>query len=260
MTSGTYSARFQSFCEHHLGLESGEPHFSEKPLYVCAHIPESGAVSVEPLDAEGGSPIGWGEAEKMSGLDFYERRLVQEFIQAYCCASSWSSACLKNELVDECRRAKKFQKDTPSGTEIALVFHIYTLTVETESPLTDQEKDLAELRAGFLIVGRAVETEAEEDGEKKEIQDAILYFRIRSSMRNMDLARKAFQAIKSNEKLNELKIRIVEELPSVPQELKSPSEKRAYREIHMMEQGSLDRCRWLSRLMEETAERPQGDG
>jgi hypothetical protein len=224
MTAGTYSARFQSFCEHQLDLETGEPRFPERALPVRAHYAKAeNRIEVEVLDARTKNVIDWSEAEKTSGIDYYEHRLIEEFVRTY-------ARC----------------KPTETGSS-SLDFDVYALKVDTESPLTDEPDNQAELNAGILIVGPDIRAAS---GKK-----AILYFRIRSAMRNMDLARKAFLKLNQHHDLRKYKVEIFEDKSAVEEHLKTPWQKRAFREIHMMKRESLDRCRWFSQLLEDIEEK-----
>jgi len=223
MTAGTYSARFQSFCENQLGLESGDPDLSQEPMHLRARIENLGEQPmIEVLAGPGGKVVDWQEGNKAVDLEAYEHRLIEEFIDAYA-------------------REEKFVALWPA----ALDFEVYALRVETENPYAEQEQ-AATLGAGFLIVGPTTK-----DPKGK---PAVLYFRIRSSMRNMDLARKAFLSMKSHPRLKEIHPAIVEDLPNVAESNRDPLGRRAHHEVHVMERQDIHRCRWFSQLLDDLEE------
>lgn len=224
MTAGTYSARFQSFCENQLGLESGEPDLSQEPMHLRARIEILGTEPmIEVLAEPAGKVVDWEEGNKAIDLETYEHRLIQEFIDAYA-------------------RKEQFVAVWPA----ALDFEVYALRVEAENPYAEQEGEPAVLGAGFLIVGPTPE-----DPKGK---PAVLYFRIRASMRNMDLARKAFLSMKSHPRLKEIHPAIVEDLPNVDETNKDPLGRRSHHEVHVMERQDIYRCRWFSQLLDDLEE------
>ena len=231
MTAGTYGARFQSFCEHRLGLETGEPEISEKPLEISATLyPGRDQPRLEPGLQPGageGEAFDWKEAKNLFGLHYYETRLISEFIGAY----------VHHEDL------KDFSQP--------FIFQIFPLKVATDDVIEEQADKDMELNAGFLIAGPALKKSG--DGTQ-DFENAILYFRIRPSMRNMDLARKAFLECRKHKILQTCPIRLVDKLPSISAETKAAWERRAYRDVHSMSRENLDHCRWFSQLLEEVAE------
>jgi len=230
MTAGTYGARFQSFCEHRLGLESGEPGFSEKPLEIRATPspePDQHKVIFEPppeyCDAE---PYDWEGEAKQLGLHYYEIRLIREFLRAYV-----------------------YHEDLKCHSQ-PFPFQVFPLEVVTDDPVADDvDKDL-KLNAGFLIAGPRLK---QADSRTPDYETAILYFRIRPSMRNMDLARKAFLECRKHPILKGYSPRLVDDLPECGEESKAAWQRRAFHDVHNMERESLDHCRWFSQLLEEVA-------
>jgi hypothetical protein len=63
VTAGTYSARFQTFCEHHLGFDVGHLKWA-KPLLIQ-------------------NPDAWQNEDTLSGIDFYESLVIKEFLRQY---------------------------------------------------------------------------------------------------------------------------------------------------------------------------------
>ena len=221
VTAGTYGARFQTFCEHHLDLESGEPELGEKVLETsAARSPESGEYRMEEFD--------WKEAKKESGLHEYETHLISVFLDAY----------IQHEDLKDLKNLSEPVK-----------FRIFPLMVATDDPITPQVDSDMKLNAGFLITGPAL---YQPDGKPPCYKEAVLYFRIRPSMRNMDLARKAFLECRKHEALR--RFRLIENLPVPALETRAVWMRRVYRDIYTMDRGNLDHCRWYSQVLEEEAE------
>jgi hypothetical protein len=231
MTAGTYGARFQSFCEHRLSLESGEPKFSDRPLQIDATVPGDGGQPELTLVAPPGTAydadFDWADTERVFGLHHYETRLIREFVGAY----------VRREDLQSCPQPFRFE--------------VYPLRVATDDVIDEQADRDMELNAGILIAGPAAR---QADCGPRGCRNAILYFRIRPSMRNMDLARKAFLECRRHDGLKTYPIELVDELPQLREETKPAWQRRAYREVHYLERESVDRCRWFSQLLEEVAE------
>lgn len=225
MTAGTYGARFQSFCEHRLNLESGEPEFSKQSLLITANLSsETDQYQVDPVQLPGitdREAIDRKNAEDAIGLHYYESRLINEFITTY----------VQHEKLKT--RSQQFK------------FQVFTLLVTTDDPVADQDDKVLELNAGFLIAGPPLDQSCE---------NAVLYFRIRPSMRNMDLARKAFLECRKHDTLKKYPIRLVDKLPPISEVTKATWQRRAYRDVYSMDRENLDHCRWFSELLEEVDE------
>jgi hypothetical protein len=231
MTAGTYGARFQSFCEHHLYLESGDPKFSEEPLKICATLSEECdeiRVNFDPPDNTWESEdLRWRYGPAPSCLHHYETCLIKEFIASYVYHDKF-----------ECSKSVTFQ--------------VFPLQVEADNPISGQPDDVMWLNAGFLIAGPG-----RLENERLDCRNAILYFRTRPSMRNMDLARKAFLECHEHKVLADYPIQLVDDLGDVREETKATKttwERRACWDVHHMDRESLDHCRWFSQLLEEVAE------
>ncbi len=119
MTVGTYSARFQTFCEHHLGLEVGELSWGESPLLVEDGLP------LLPGDEE--EQDRWKTAGSLFGFDFYETLIIREFLQLYAKTESFG--------------------DRPP------CFKIYPLKTATEDPIATHADAHARITVGFAILG-----------------------------------------------------------------------------------------------------------
>ena len=225
MTAGTYGARFQSFCEHRLSLESGEPEFCRMPLVVETKLTSEPdkieVVPLPPLDISDKQAFDWKQAQSEFGLHYYETRLIHEFIRSY----------VQHEYFQPHSQQLKFQ--------------VFPLIVTTDNPVVDQEDNDMNLNAGFLIAGPPLNQSCE---------NAILYFRIRPSMRNMDLARKAFLECRKHDTLKKYPIHLVDKLPPISEETKATWVRRAYRDVYAMDRESLDHCRWFSQLLGEIVE------
>lgn len=204
-TAGTYSARFQSFCEFHLSLDSGEP---------CVDLGNK-------ITLKSDKVLEWVDDEDDTGLHRYERWLVHEFITAY----------VQNKHME--------------GWGRDIEFTLYPLKLEVDSVFQTADGGQMKLNAGCFIVGPKLEATSADD-------QAVLFFRIRSSMRNMDLARRAFIQIRQRPEIP-YPIQLVHELPDVDEPSKIDSlRRRAHREVHRMERENMDRCRWFSQLLEDT--------
>lgn len=221
ITAGTYSARFQSFCENQIGLEAGVPKISDTSVRLRAHIGVWAAKDkkIDVLEWGGEKKTDWKSAKKELKLENNEQSLIEEFVRSYLTCDDFQSGCV------------------PSPE-----FRVYRLSVQTEDPFEDEK--LIGLNAGFFIVGPSFD---EAGGHR----DAVLYFRIRSSMRNMDLARRAFIEIGRHPQLKSINVDIVNDLPPVLEPAQSPLERRAQMEIHVMEKEDLNRCRWFSQLLQD---------
>lgn len=219
MTAGTYSARFQSFCEYHLMLESGDPSYAH-PLHLQATVNPGVPHRDVDIGVHGREGIDWVEEARALELHPYECCLISEFIVAYV-------------NLEKTRQMRA-----------TLNFDVYPLKIAVENA-HDEANDKEELlNGGLLIVGPHPDNKR--DGK------AVVYFRIRSSMRNMDLARKAFEEIRRDYRLSGLPVRLGETLPETrPRTFGTALQRRAYREIHMLERDSAERCRWLSQLLRE---------
>lgn len=233
MTAGTYGARFQSFCEHHLSLESGEPEICEKPLEIHATLPSGSdqyqLVLIPPLKKDVNKKFKWVDvADEPFGLHYYETRLIREFINAYA----------HHEDLEDCSKPYEFQ--------------VFPIKVATDDPIAKQvDKDM-KLNAGFLITGPLKKS------DNAPSTKAILYFRIRPSMRNMDLARKAFQECRRHNILKDYTISLDKELP-VCEMPKAAWQRRAYGDVHSMNRENLDHCRWFSQLQDDVEEEKPED-
>lgn len=228
VTAGTYGARFQSFCEHHLSLDTGEPEFNKEPLTIIVAInripddkPDQYDVSL--LQVSNGNnteEIDWDKAQLDFGIHIYETQIIREFINAYV--------------------RQKNLHDCPSP----LRFDIYPLKFATSDPVTDDDNKVIKLNAGFLITGPSY---LKTINKKSCYENAVLYFRIRSSMRNMDLSRKAFIECRKHDALK--KWRLINLDIST-----DTGRRRKYRDVYSMEKDSLDHCRWYSKLLAENKE------
>ncbi|MBE9560619.1 MAG: hypothetical protein IMF15_07500, partial [Proteobacteria bacterium] len=243
MTAGTYGARFQSFCEYRLGLDSGDLEFKEKPFDIvipCGSRPgqQSGNQSVQYdvrflhlSDDDDAEEIDWKKAQSEYNFHHYETLLIREFINAY----------IKHEDVAAIDKLRKNQDP--------FVFHVYPLKVKTNDPVVDDTNQDINLNFGFIITGPAYFKSG-----KKNIPgtygDAVLYFRIRPSMRNMDLARKVIKECGNHEMLK--KWHLINLTIS-----KNERRCKAYPDVYSMDKESLCYCRWLSRLREESADEEQ---
>ncbi|MEJ2399307.1 MAG: hypothetical protein P8Z67_14035, partial [Gammaproteobacteria bacterium] len=205
-TAGTYSARFQSFCEFYLSLDSGE-----------VLVDEGNRQDIAFSQVER-----WVNEYDDSGLHYYERCIIAEFINAYA-------------LTDD---IKTLGLDTR--------YSIYPLRIKIDGVTRETEGKSSVLNAGFFIIGPKPEPDLPH-------KRAVLYFRIRSSMRNMDLARRAF--IKIRKLLaKDTEVCLVHDLPELENHDDSDSvRRRAYREVHRLERENLERCRWFSQLLSETS-------
>ena len=172
--------------------------------------------TIEYLKKPDGKKVGWDKANESFELGFYEHQLIEEFIDAYV--------------------RKK-------GLPPIVNFEVYPLRVDSEDPYEGREDAMKTLSAGFLIV---IPKPKDSDDTSK-----LIYFRIRSSMRNMDLARKAFLSIRNHPRLKDIEPAIEEKLPSTDEADKAPFRRRAYHEIQMMERQDVYRCRWFSQLLED---------
>jgi len=173
----------------------------------------------------------WVEDEDDTGLHRYERCIIDEFIRAY----------VRDEAV--------------KALEADAIFTVYPLRLEIDSVFETTDGKPTLLNAGFFVVGPSPRSSAASGR-------AVLFFRIRSSMRNMDLARRAFIEIRKPPYNQQ--VCLVHELPEIPPRDDSDSvRRRAYREVHRLERENLERCRWFAQLLEETAGgggQPPGEG
>ncbi|GMR00981.1 MAG: hypothetical protein BMS9Abin19_0327 [Gammaproteobacteria bacterium] len=228
VTAGTYGARFQSFCEQRLSLDTGEPEFDKEPFEIF--VATSGKLHnksnqydvsfLQVSDDEDKKEIDWDKAQYNFGIHYYETHLIREFIDAY----------VKHEDLRDY-----------SGP---FNFHIYPLKVTTNDPVTDSANKVIKLNAGFLISGPAY---LKTHSGKPSYGNAVLYFRIRSSMRNMDLSRKAFIECRKHKALKKWRL--------VDLHITTDARRyREYRDIYSMEKDSLDHCRWYSKLLAENME------
>ncbi|MGD2020987.1 MAG: hypothetical protein PVJ47_08025, partial [Thiohalocapsa sp.] len=204
-----------------LGLEAGVPKISDTSVRLRAHIGVWAAKDkkIDVLEWDGEKKTDWKSAKKELNLERNEQSLIEEFVRSYLTCDDFQSDCV------------------PSPE-----FRIYRLNVQTEDPF--EEEKLIGLNAGFFIVGPSFD---EAGGH----QEAVLYFRIRSSMRNMDLARRAFIEIGRHPELKTVNVEIVDDLPPIVEPARSPLERRAQMEIHVMEKEDLNRCWWFSQLLQD---------
>ncbi|MBV2093897.1 MAG: patatin-like phospholipase family protein [Candidatus Thiodiazotropha sp. (ex Codakia orbicularis)] len=235
VTAGTYSPRFQSFCEYHLNLNSGEPELRDEvklgarvkgdvkqPNVTIGLMSKAGRVI-----ASRGNKLE--ETLNKAGINEYEYHLIVEFITAY----------VYMEVIQEINEPIRFD--------------IYPLSIEIDNVSDTIKAEKIPLNAGFVIIG------PHPDHKHIKNEKAVVYFRIRSSMRNMDLARKSFKAIDkklTKEEGSELKpfqrICSDRELPMieyVANEKDSAQRRRAFKEIHSRDTDQLERCHWFSQLL-----------
>jgi len=243
-TAGTYSARFQSFCEFHLSLDSGEPCIDVKntlelyPEYP-AQADSSQQKHKKPKDeshqdtnqkmevhaVEGGksdeAKREWLSGDGTTGLHRYECCVIDEFISAYA-----HNKHIK--LLGEHAR-----------------FTVLPLKLKVDNVSRKNEGGHTHLNAGFFLIGPSLEADSFDDR-------VVLFFRIRSSMRNMDLARRAFIEIRKQEK--DLQVCLIHELPKgiPPGDDSDLLRRRAYREVHRLDRENLERCRWFAQLLADT--------
>ncbi len=225
MTAGTYSARLQSFCEYHLSLDSGEPTYG-RPIHLIAAVggsaehPEVGIRSAQGRATRDQPAARWGAQAEAAGLYLYERWLINEFITAYV------------------------YSDRLAGTRRTFDFDVYPLKLIVDNVRGADADAETRLNAGLVIVGP--------DPEAPHDDKAALYFRTRPSMRNMDLARRAF--IKMGEILpHSRKICLINKLPDLRYPgFESSLQRRAYREVHELDPENVERCRWFSHLTQDT--------
>ncbi|MEJ2393242.1 MAG: patatin-like phospholipase family protein [Candidatus Thiodiazotropha sp.] len=235
MTAGTYSARFQSFCEYHLGLDSGEPKFGD-PIYLQATVQGSVdqpnvTIELAEDDPQYKNCIHYERVLDSAGIHRYERYLLQEFINSY----------VYLDKVDTCRDRVRFE--------------VLPLKINVDQLCAKIDPDEIDLNAGFVIIGPHPDDPHNEQ--------AVIYFRIRSSMRNMDLARKAFLNInmllakKDTTRLPSTKrVCLDRKLPKVeyiPEKPDNARKRQAYNEIHNRDRDYLGRCHWFSQLLQDTA-------
>jgi hypothetical protein len=241
-TAGTYSARFQSFCEFHLSLDSGEPFIdvdNKLELYPAEYptqedssrqgrnmLDESQQSSKEEMEVRA-FEVGqsdktsreWLSGEGKTGLHRYECCVIDEFIGAYA----------KNNHINLLGEHARF-------TVLPLRLKVDNVSKKAEGEDTD-------LNAGFFLIGPPPAADSFDDR-------AVLFFRIRSSMRNMDLARRAF--IEIRKRMEGYQVCLIHELPENSQCDDSDSlRRRAYREVHRLERENLERCRWFAQLLED---------
>jgi hypothetical protein len=113
MTAGTYSAKFQTFCEYHLDLEIGRLEWSKRPLAFKNGQPD--------LEMVAGTGDIWRTVALTYGLDFYESLVIREFLRYH------------------------------PGMESSV--KVYALTIGTEDPTTEKSNGFAQITAGFAITG-----------------------------------------------------------------------------------------------------------
>ena len=237
VTAGTYGARFQSFCEHRLTLDSGEPYFDNDYLRFNVSLShmndESDEIEYDKI-----------KAKTNFGLHNYEIYLITEFIDAY-----------KHEYIDMYMICDDIRRLYINEARNKFEFHVFSIKVKTDDPISDEVDKEVELNAGFVITGpRFIKS----DKGVYTFKEDILYFRIRPSMRNMDMARKAFIGLSNHEYLkNLLPLNLIRDITPKKKELLKSCERRAYRDIHAMEQEHIDHCDWCTQLLREL---PGDDG
>ncbi|MEJ2406514.1 MAG: hypothetical protein P8171_19910 [Candidatus Thiodiazotropha sp.] len=156
---------------------------------------------------------------------------MQEFINSY----------VYLDKVDTCRDRVRFE--------------VLPLKINVDQLCAKIDPDEIDLNAGFVIIGPHPDDPHNEQ--------AVIYFRIRSSMRNMDLARKAFLNInmllakKDTTRLPSTKrVCLDRKLPKVeyiPEKPDNARKRQAYNEIHNRDRDYLGRCHWFSQLLQDTA-------
>jgi hypothetical protein len=227
ITAGTYSARFQSFCEYHLKLESGDPDYGD-PIMLQATVNDDEKIPAVTIVAKADDKhkkenANWKERINEAGIHLFEYWLIREFITAY----------VYSENV-------KYVRPTVDFTVYPLA-----LKVDNVFEVKKKEDEKITLNAGVAIVG----PDPKEPHVEK--NNALIYFRVRASMRNMDLARKAFIKIRSVDSAP-AKVDLDHKLEDVrPDDFQSTLHKRAYHEVHERDRENMMRCRWFSNLMYE---------
>jgi hypothetical protein len=218
MTAGTYSARFQSFCEFQLLLDSGTPSY-DKALHLSVHVDAKvqHLVNITLRDSE---TTNWDVEARHHGLNPYECRLVEAFISAYV------------------------HLDRVNLIRPELKFEVFPLKIAVDDAFSHDDTKGLQLNGGFLVVAP--------HPDNPRAERAVVYFRIRSSMRNMDLARKAFIRLKKDYHLSHIPLCLVDNLPDIaPPEFRNALQRRAYHEVHKIDRENMERCRWFSQLVQE---------
>jgi len=221
MTAGTYSARFQSFCEFQLLLDSGTPSYGS-PIKLRLTVDDSErtmrCVELSGVDSQSS----WTLEARKQGMRPYECVLIEEFIAAYA------------------------NKERVKLLRPVVEFELFPFKIAVEDAFSEEIDKEVQLYGGFLIVAP--------HPEHPRKQRAVVYFRIRSSMRNMDLARKAFIQMRRDYHLSPLSICLTDDLPDLPlSKFATAQQRRAYREVHNMDRDDVERCRWFSQLLQEKA-------
>ncbi|MFZ1984847.1 MAG: patatin-like phospholipase family protein [Desulfatitalea sp.] len=227
MSAGSYSKRFQTFCEHHLGLEVGNLAWAE-PLEVkvqregTTYAVQPAAHSIVTLPEQGVEDDAWRRAERAFGLDFFETQLASEYLRLYCLSLA----------LDE--------KKPPIPTD----FKIFPLQITTEDPTRVRRDAFATITVGFAIA-QPEESSAEE-------KTTLLYLRIRPGMRSMGLARKALAALPSGKAPmpSKIAVRQIEKIVPTDQHW----HRRIYLEIYPMQQKSYRRERLAEMINQEIKE------
>ncbi len=233
LTAGTYGSRFQSFCKHHLSLDFIEQALDEQPLFIHVEkktnnisrrqsgrdaAPDDNGYDVKFLESDNGDAEGvdWEKAQRNFGLHRYETEVIREFINTYV---------NQKELTGK------------------HVFCAYPLRLLTNDPIEEDNSPI-KLNTGFLITGPVPSKPESAKNDHQTYDNAVVYFRIRPSMRNMDLL---YETILKCEKPDALKKWSIESLSPIS----DTHRMKKYPDVYAMDKNNINHCRWHAGILQE---------
>ncbi|MHC5022452.1 MAG: patatin-like phospholipase family protein [Planctomycetota bacterium] len=174
VTVSCYGSRVQGFCEKHLGFDPG-----------TIEIGDGFDVSASSIPSHAKKKAFWDGKVQDHGLNYFEARLLDTFLRNHC----------------ERIRGLAAAQRAPKGTRLTWTVSPIQIRLP-ESPIRDNAD--FHYNVGFAVTGPGAPN----------LTDCLVCFRIQSHLRMMGLARRALEAMLSNDRFRSLSLDLETEFDS----------------------------------------------